>query len=220
VHATSTRRTLRLTIAAWITILVLTSGFQFYRDAIPDAIVFLVMAIALVVAQIPALRRLSEYRWQPRRVVVVIALAVAAAVLILTPRHGLADGIVIIGTGILVFVVAWPNPPTESAPDGATDDAADATWTPRMRRSAIAWTIVGIAFCLWELSMYFLGLGQSGRTEYPALSDLLDPALNNPYERAVFVILWLAGGVALARRGRTQPLTTTRARRQKASRAK
>lgn len=195
-QATSTRRTLRLTVAAWILILALTGGFQFYRNAIADGTVFLVMAAALIVAQIPAFRRLSEYRWQPRRVVVVIALAVAAAVLILTPRHGFADGLVIIASGILVFVVAWPNPPT--------DETADNTWTPRMRRSALAWAILGIVFCLWELAMYFLGLGQTGRLQYPALSDLLDPALNNPFERAIFVVLWLAAGVGLARRGRTK----------------
>lgn len=195
-QATSTRRALRLTVAAWILILVLTGAFQFYRNAIPDGTVFLVMAAALIVAQIPALRRFSEYRWQPRRVIVVIALAVAAAVLVLTPRHGFADGLVIIGSGILVFIVAWPNPPT--------DDDADTSWTPRLRRSAIAWAILGIVFCLWELSMYFLGLGQTGRLQYPALSDLLDPALDNPFERAIFVLLWLAAGVALARRGRTK----------------
>ncbi len=194
-QTTKTRRAVRLTIAAWITILVLTGAFQFYRAAVPDGIVFLSLALALIVGRTPLLRRFDHYEWQPRRVLVVIALAVAAAVLILTPRHGIADGVVLVASGILVFVVAWPDPPERTE--------ADPTWTPRLTRSAIAWAILGIVFCLWELGMYFLGYNQAGRTAYPALSDLLDPILNNPIGRTFFVVAWLAGGVALARRGRT-----------------
>jgi hypothetical protein len=51
--------------------------------------------------------------------------------------------------------------------------------------------------------MYFLGLNASGRTEFPALSDLLDPVLDNPVGRILAIVAWLAGGVALSRRGRT-----------------
>ena len=71
-----------------------------------------------------------------------------------------------------------------------------------MTRAAIAWTILGLALVLWELAMYFLGCGQDGRTAFPALSDILDPILNNPIGRFLGVVAWLAGGVALTRRGR------------------
>jgi hypothetical protein len=194
VQGTSTRRALRVTVAAWILILVLTGLFQFYRAAVPDGIVFLAMAAALIIGRTGILRSFDQHRWQPRRVLVLSALALAAGVLVLTPRHGIADGVVVVASGILVFVVAWPDPPR--------DDEADPSWTIRLRRSAIAWSIVGIAFCAWELITYFGGLTRAGRDVYPALSDLIDPWLDNPIGRAIFVALWLSGGVALARRGR------------------
>lgn len=203
-QATSTRRALRVTVAAWITILLLTGCFQFYRDAISDGIVFLAMAVALIVGRTGILRRFDELGWQPRRVVVVIALAVAAAVLMLTPRHGIADGVIIAASGILVLLVAWPDPMAGGENDGA--EGADGAWTSRLRRTAIAWAILGIVFCIWELGMYFLGYGTSGRTEYPALSDLLDPLIDNPIGRAAFVAAWFVGGVALTRRGRVKRL--------------
>jgi hypothetical protein len=197
VQATRTRRStkVRITILAWIAILVLTGLFQFYRAAIPDGIVFLAMAVALLVGETGILSRFDGRRWQPRRVLVIVALGIAAIVLVFTPRHGLVDGVVVVASGILLFVVAWPNP--------ATADSGPDPWSTRLTRSALAWAIVGIAFCIWELGMYFLGLNAAGRTEFPALSDLLDPILNNPIGRVIGVAAWLAGGVALARRGRT-----------------
>jgi hypothetical protein len=197
VQATRTRRSVkvRITILAWITILFLTSAFQFYRGAVPDAIVFVAMAAALIAGETGILSRFDGRRWQPRRILVIIALGIAAIVLVFTPRHGLADGVVVVASGVALFVIAWPNP---SAAESATEP-----WTTRLTRSALAWASVGIAFCIWELGMYFLGLNAAGRTEFPALSDLLDPILNNPIGRAIGVAAWLAGGVALARRGRT-----------------
>lgn len=201
VQATSSRRTLRITVAAWITILILTGGFQIYRDAIPDGIVFFAMALALILGRTPVLGRFNHYSWQPRRTAVLLASLVAGVVLVFTPRHGFWDGVVVAFTGVLVLLVAWPDPPSVEKADAATTES---TWTTRLRHSAIAWTVVGIAFCAWELAMYFAGYGQSGRTEYPALSDLLDPVLDNPIGRLVFAAAWLAGGIALARRGRAR----------------
>jgi hypothetical protein len=186
---------LRLTIAAWITILILTGCFQLYRgDAVTDGVVFLAMAVALIVGETGILKRLDGRLLKPRRWVVAIALALDGATLVFTPRHGMFDGIVIAITGVLVFLVAWPNEvPADETPE---------PWTPRMTRAAIAWTILGLALVLWELAMYFLGYGQDGRTAFPALSDILDPILNNPVGRFLGVVAWLAGGVALTRRGR------------------
>jgi hypothetical protein len=200
------RRSVRITIAAWILILILTAGFQLYRgDAIADGIVFLSMAVALIVGETGILRSLDGRMIKPRRFIVAIVLAVDAAVLVLTPRHGYADGIVIAVTGVLVFLVAWPNDaPSDGAPtdEAAGEAAAREPWTPRLTRAAIAWAILGIAFCAWELAMYFLGYGQDGRTAFPALSDILDPVLDNPIGRLLGAAAWLAGGIALTRRGR------------------
>jgi hypothetical protein len=69
-----------------------------------------------------------------------------------------------------------------------------------MRRAATLWACVGIAVCLWELTMFFLG-AYVDRYAFPALSDLLDPLLDRPIGRILFAAAWLVGGVALMRRG-------------------
>jgi hypothetical protein len=196
VQTIRTRRSVRLTNAAWVAILVLTGGFQLYRDAISDGIVFLALAVALVVGETGILGRLDGKAIRPRRIAIAIVLAADAFVLVFTPRHGFVDGIAIAVSGVLVLLVAWPNE--------APSERALEPWSLRLTRSAAAWAILGIAFCAWELAMYFLGYGARGRTDFPALSDILDPVLNNPVGRVLAVAAWLAGGVALIRRGKTR----------------
>ena len=196
-QATETRRSVRLRLvsAAWIAILVLTGAFQLYRQAFADSAVFIALAAALVVGETGILSRLDGRAIRPRRIAITVAGAIDAIVLVFTPRHGYADGIVLAISGVLVFIVAWPNE--------STTDKAKQLWSLRLTRTALAWTILGIAFCIWELAMYFLGYGAEGRTDFPALSDILDPVLDNPIGRVIGVAAWLAGGVALTRRGRT-----------------
>ena len=63
------------------------------------------------------------------------------------------------------------------------------------------WTAAWVAGCLWELAMFLLGGRETdGRDLYPAASDLLDPALDNPLAKALFVVVWLAAGVGLLAR--------------------
>jgi hypothetical protein len=191
-------RPLRASIAqwAWIVIMLLTGGFQFYRGAAPDGIVFTALAAALILDALHWMPAFRAREWRPSRTLLVIALGIAAAVLALTPRHGLADSVVLIVSGALVLIVAWPD---------HSNGTGRPAWTPRMRRSATLWAAVGIAVCLWELAMYFLGTYvPGGRDDFPALSDLLDPLIQNPIGRVLFVAMWLLGGVALARRGRAR----------------
>ena len=197
-------------VAAWVAILILTGGFQIYRGAPVDGAVFLAMAGALILDLAGILPEPQTTEWRPSRIILIGVLGAAAVVLALTPRHGIGDGIAIAVSGILVFLVAWPQ---RDAPAGS--DEPGNVWTPRMRRAATLWACVGIAVCLWELTMFFLG-AYVDRSAFPALSDLLDPLLDQPIGRILFAAGWLVGGVALMRRGqgrtRAQELISRRIR--------
>jgi hypothetical protein len=190
VSDSAARRRVSWPVAAWVAILILTGGFQIYRGAPVDGAVFLAMAGALILDLAGILPEPRTTEWRPSRIILIGVLGAAAVVLALTPRHGIGDGIAIAISGILVFLVAWPQ---RAAPAGSA-------WTPRMRRTATLWAGVGIAICLWELTMFFLG-AYVDRNAFPALSDLLDPLLDQPIGRILFAAGWLVGGVALLRRG-------------------
>lgn len=187
-----------LTSAAWIAILVITAIVQFIRAAPLDGGLFVALALALVVdasGLLPAGGALPR----PRSVLVLIGTLGAAVLLTLTPRHGIVDAIVVIAAGIVAAPLAWRS----VAP--AVDRGGDAT--PRadereLRRTAILWASAGIVTCLWELTSFVLGrVLPEQKAEHPAISDLLDPALDQLWMRALFVIGWLALGVGLLLRG-------------------
>jgi hypothetical protein len=73
-----------------------------------------------------------------------------------------------------------------------------------IRRTAVAWAVTGVATCVWELTSWILGrvLPEQAALQHPAISDILDPALDQLWFRAVFVAAWIALGLALVTRGR------------------
>jgi hypothetical protein len=181
----------------WVAILVITSVVQFIRDAPLDGVVFAVVAAALFVdltGLVPAIRRLGR----PGTLPVLVGMGVVWAVLAFTPRHGIVDGIVLAGLGIAVAPYAWAGVTPRTGRDArAIDERA-------LRRTAVAWALAGIATCVWELTSFILGqvLPQREALQHPAISDLLDPALDQLWFRALFVAAWLALGLALITRGR------------------
>jgi hypothetical protein len=190
----------RLVVGAWIFILVAIGSFQLFRGAIVDALVFLVIAAALLLDAFGTLRsietrRRSVNRWFVHRWFVIVAIVVSAIVLIVAPRHGIADGVLVVVIGLLALGYAWPDP-------AVRPPAAQAPVTGvAFARSVWLWASVGIVACLWELAMYLLGnFLPGGRASHPALSDVLDPAVDTLVGRILFTAAWLLGGLALLRR--------------------
>jgi hypothetical protein len=182
----------------WIAIVAITSAVQFVREAPFDGVVFGVVGIALLIDAlhlVPQVGRLSR----PALLPTLIGALAVGALLALTPRHGVVDGIVLAGLGVVVLPLAWTG--VRSRTGQRERRAAD----PRaIRRTAVAWAVTGVATCLWELTSWILGrvLPAQAALQHPAISDILDPALDQLWFRALFVAAWIALGLALVTRGR------------------
>lgn len=72
-----------------------------------------------------------------------------------------------------------------------------------LRRAAILWSSLGILICLWELLDFLLGMpSPAADYAHPTISDLLDPFVDLPVGRLIFVLCWVFGGIALLRLGK------------------
>ena len=183
--------------APWIAIVALTAAVQFVRAAPVDGVVFAVVAAALLadaLGIIPSFGPIAR-----AGIVPVLVGAVAAALLLaFTPRHGVVDGIVLVGIGLVAIPFAWSGvrPGAGRARGPRLGDAA------AVRRTAILWAAVGVATCAWELTSFVLGrMLPEQKAQHPAISDLIDPALDQFWFRAMFVVGWIALGIALLGRG-------------------
>jgi hypothetical protein len=174
----------------WIAIVAIISLVQVLRVEYFDAIVFGATAVVLAVDAVagPRIRAPRPPLWA-----VIAAAAAIGVVLALAPRRGIVMAVAVIVVGVAAIAIAWPDPVRDDPP-------ADVR---RTTRAAIAWAIVAVATCLLELGSFLVGR-ETAETKYlhPALSDLIDPALNLPGGTAVFGALWLALGVLLVTRGR------------------
>lgn len=204
-----------VTRLAWLLVLVLTAVFHFLRGAPVDAWIFLGGAVVIALdglgwLRIP-LRAMPDRETLSRRIVAYTLIGVAAVTFAFAPLYGGVDTAIVIGIGVLLLPVVWADRPRASGAGdtGATDEGAtDAATTgvgakAAVRRAAIAWSAVIVAGCAWEIAVFFLGRSSpTAENDFPALSDLVDPAVAWPPARAALVVLWLAGGYALIRRGR------------------
>ncbi len=183
--------------APWIAIVAITAVVQFIRGAPIDGVVFGVVAVALLADVIGAIPQIGPLA-RPGTVPVLAGGLTVALLLALMPRHGIVDGIVLVGVGIAAVPVAWAG-----VRSGA--ERTRGPWpgdTAALRRTAILWAAVGVATCAWELTSFVLGrVLPEQKEQHPAISDLIDPALDQFWFRALFALGWVALGVALLGRG-------------------
>ncbi|GAA2089995.1 hypothetical protein GCM10009840_31090 [Pseudolysinimonas kribbensis] len=182
----------------WIAIVAITSAVQFVREALFDGVVFGVVGLALLIDAlrlVPQVGRLSR----PALVPTLVGAVAVGALLAFTPRHGIVDGIVLAGLGAVVLPFAWSG--VRSRTGAREQRAADSL---AIRRTAVAWAVTGVATCAWELTSWILGrmLPPEAALQHPAISDILDPALDQLWFRTLFVAAWIALGLALVTRGR------------------
>jgi hypothetical protein len=190
---TRTRTRRWLLSAPWIVIVAAIGAVQVVRGQVFDAVVFGVAAVALVVdaaGAAPAGRRPSI----PLTLVLLVA-AVVAAVLVLAPRHGLLAALACGAVGLVVVPLAWLAPTRPAGDD-------EPRRRIRIRRAAIGWACVVVTMCLVELWSFLAGrVTAEAQGQHPAISELLDPALDEPIGRVLFVAAWLALGALLLTRG-------------------
>jgi hypothetical protein len=208
-------RTVTFGAVAWLVVLAAVAGVQVSRRAWPDSIVLLTVLGVLVVDLTGSLRHGTATASHGGPAIIGAAVLVGL-VLFVAPRHGTVAGLAVVASGAAALAYAWPARADDDdraagnrvagsrvARDRvAGDTAGDRPARDRpTSRTAFAWSAAWIAACLWELAMFILGSHETdGRNLYPAASDILDPLLDNPLAKALFVVVWLAAGVGLLAR--------------------
>lgn len=199
--------------APWVLVLVAVGAVQAVRAQWVDAALFLAVATALALdaaGVFDGLRRriaartaksdaATGVRTAPGRLARAAAWAgivLAAVVLVSATRHGPVAGLVALVLGVLAVVIAWtpappsmPNPPRRGA----------------RRRAAVLWASVVVAAAVWELATFVIGrIAPPVRPDFPSVSEIVDPILDQPIGRAVFVAVWLGLGGFLLTRARVR----------------
>lgn len=198
-------------VASWVFVLLAIGVVQIVRVQWFDAAVFFAAGLAVLAdglrshngraaASDTHARGDMAARWHTRvptgptpLLWMSLAAGVGGAVMCVAPRHGTVMKIAVIAVGVATVGLAWRGAAV-AHPRAAT----------RLSRGivhlALAWALIVIAGCIWELAQFILGLVDPRATWF-ALSDLLNPAVATVPGRILFVVGWLALGLWLLRRG-------------------
>lgn len=179
-----------LSSVLWIIVLTFMAGFQTWRGAYADGILFFALVAMLIVDRLTGGRLVIMKKpiIAPKKITLAIT-GVLGVVLVVAPRHSWVDLAVFIAIGVTVLLVAWePAPDREKRPHKA------------LLRSMWTWSMLAIAICIWEATAFVLSVSMPGGSEdFPTISVLLDPFVENIIGRMIFVGLWLAAGYGLLR---------------------
>jgi hypothetical protein len=179
-----------LSAVLWICVLGIMAGFQTWRGAYVDGVLFFSLVGMLIVDRLTGGRLviLKKPVLAPKAVTLAIT-GTLGVVLVLAPRHSWVDLAVFVAIGVTVLLVAWePAPERIQRPHKA------------YLRSMWMWSMLAVAICLWEATAFILSVTMPGGNEdFPTISVLLDPFVENTAGRLLFVGLWLAAGYGLLR---------------------
>lgn len=188
-HPVARRGPVRWPAAVSGAILILTGCFHLYRGVPIEAVVFCGAGVAVVMngmGWLPNPRSWSPPLPGPVRSVLLVGVGVL--VIGMLPVKGIVETVVLAAIGATVMAVGWCQPDTSTpvTPDG-------------LRRTAYSWAVAGLCLCLTELFVYLLADPPLREDEYPTLTYLLQPFVDQTVWRAVLLALWLAAGLALLR---------------------
>ena len=179
-----------LSAILWICVLGIMAGFQTWRGAYVDGILFFALVAMLVLDRLTGgqIVIFKKPIVAPKAITIGIT-GVLGVVLVLAPRHSWIDLAVFIAIGVTVLIVAWePAPERVKRPRKA------------LHRSMWFWSMAAVVLCLWEATAFVLSVTvPNGNENFPTISVLLDPFVENQWGRLVFVGLWLAAGYGLLR---------------------
>src|SRR5690606_27118148 len=182
----------------WLLLCLIMAWLQFLRGAHAEAAVFAGLPLLLIVDATGGPERLlgdrlpAVSRRLPSRPVLTVVAVLVGVPRAAAPRYSPALAVLIGARGLLAVLLVWP--------DGAPPERPERQ--PALDRGRVAWAAVCVAACGFEVSAYLLSRGSATAAEqHPAVSDLVGPLLDTDPGRLAFAAAWVAGGIALLRRG-------------------
>lgn len=158
--ATITPQKPHLSLGSWFWLVAMTimAGFQTWRGAYLDGIIFALLVLSLLVDAFTGVRRTEpEQRehFRMRKSMLWGLAGVATVVLVLAPRHELATLVVVVLIGVVMLVIAW-------LPRSSMPSQERGRLSRQSLRSIVIWSLLGVLLCDWEATAFVLSVTTPG----------------------------------------------------------
>ncbi|MEO0061117.1 MAG: hypothetical protein RL343_735 [Actinomycetota bacterium] len=180
-------------INPWLPVFVFVVAFHLNRGSIGDAIIFGLGSLILIA---------DWKRWIPWHMperpkvsgwVIALALGVSFVILLTTERNGWQDVVLLITLAPIALVMVYYR-----------DHGPKPSSTRVMARTKWIWMTLALSMAVAELFAYIFAAVYKDDRSFPTVSVLVNPVLESPIGRSVFLVLWMLIGVGLlqVRKGR------------------
>lgn len=166
--------------------MVYVAIFHFMRESWVDAAIFTIGSL-LVIADWK-----KWFRWEmPERpklskTPVLLAILLASSILFFSERGGWQDTVLLLALApIALFMVYY------------RDHGPKPSSTKLMNRTRWLWLTLATILCVSELFAYIWANAFKDDESYPTISIIVNPMLESPYGRGIFLVVWMLIGVGL-----------------------
>ena len=180
-------------INPWLPVFAFVTLFHIIRESYSDALIFAVGSMILILDW----KKIRFWRMPKRRAVKggVLALVVAlgCSVLFFSERGGWQDVLLLLALGpAAIYLVYFQDRGPKPSGNGT------------MVRTKWIWMSLAIFMALSELFAYIWAEVFKDDQTYPTISIIVNPILDSPYGRGLFLLLWILIGLGLLRSGRSR----------------
>jgi hypothetical protein len=170
----------------WLPPMIYVVIFHLMRGALGDAVIFAVGSLILIADWKKWFRWSMPERPKFGRLSVLLAIAIAVSVLFFSKRGGWQDVVLLLALAPIALSLVYYR-----------DHGPKPSSTKVMNQTRWAWLTLAVLMCVSELFAYIWANVFKDDQTYPTISIIVNPVLESPYGRGVFLAIWMLIGVGL-----------------------
>lgn len=170
----------------WLPPMIYVAIFHVMRGSYVDAVIFSVGSLLLVADWKKWLKWSMPERPKTGVFPVILVIAVASSVLFFSERGGWQDVTLLLALAPIALTMVYYR-----------DHGPKPSSNPVMNRTRWLWLTLAVLMCVSELFAYIWASAFKDDETYPTISIIVNPVLESPYWRGIFLAVWMLIGVGL-----------------------
>lgn len=173
-------------INPWLPVFAFVTIFHVMRGSTGDAIIFGIGTALLIADWKKLLKWHMPERPKFGKVSVALTILVSSSVLFFSERGGWQDVVLLLALAPIALTLVYYR-----------DHGPKPSSTRLMARTKWIWLTLALVMAVSELFAYIWASVFKDDQSYPTISIIVNPVLESPYGRGVFLILWMLIGVGI-----------------------
>jgi hypothetical protein len=173
-------------INPWLPVFAFVTLFHIIRGSGLDALIFGLGCLLLIADWKHLIKWHMPERQKVSGWVILLVMSISSSVLFFSERDGWEDKLLLVTLAPIAVTMVYYR-----------DHGPKPGSTKVMARTKAIWITLALMMAVSELFAFIFAEVYKDDSSFPTISVLVNPVLDSPYGRAIFLIVWMAIGVGL-----------------------